>query len=85
MISVLHLEDKRATAAKNLSGGTRRKLCVGIALVAHSKVSSDLSIVFVAYSRRVGKHYHADEPTFWTPVLTICVHITVTCARKYDP
>jgi len=38
MISVLHLEDKSATPAKNLSGGMKRKLCVGIALIADSKV-----------------------------------------------
>ena len=41
MISVLHLEDKRDTAAKDLSGGMKRKLCVGIALIAGSKVSTD--------------------------------------------
>jgi len=39
MISVLNLEDKRATAAKDLSGGMKRKLCVGIALIANSKVT----------------------------------------------
>jgi len=39
MISVLHLEDKRETASKNLSGGMKRKLCVGIALIADSKVN----------------------------------------------
>jgi len=38
MISVLHLEDKRHTAAKDLSSGMKRKLCVGIALIAGSKV-----------------------------------------------
>jgi len=39
MISVLCLEDKRNTAAKDLSGGMKRKLCVGIALIAGSKVT----------------------------------------------
>jgi len=38
MIRVLHLKHKRMAAAKNLSGGMKRKLCVGIALVANSKV-----------------------------------------------
>jgi len=38
MIGVLHLEDKTETAAKQLSGGMKRKLCVGIALIADSKV-----------------------------------------------
>jgi len=42
MISVLHLEDKRNTAAKDLSGGMKRKLCVGIALIAGSKVTCQL-------------------------------------------
>jgi len=46
MISVLHLEDKWDTAAKDLSGGMKRKLCVGIALIADSKVSQ-LSHQFV--------------------------------------
>ena len=39
MISVLHLEDKHETASQNLSGGMKRKLCVGIALIADSKVN----------------------------------------------
>jgi len=39
MMGVLHLEDKRDTAAKQLSGGMKRKLCVGIALIADSKVN----------------------------------------------
>ena len=39
MISVLRLEDKRDTAAKGLSRGMKRKLCVGIALIAGSTVS----------------------------------------------
>ena len=39
MIGVLHLEDKRKVASKNLSGGMKRKLSVGIALIAGSKVS----------------------------------------------
>jgi len=38
MIEVLHLEDKRETASMKLSGGMKRKLCVGIALIADSKV-----------------------------------------------
>jgi len=42
MIGVLHLEDKSATAATNLSGGMKRKLCVGIALIADSKVTGQL-------------------------------------------
>jgi len=40
MITVLHLEDKRNVAAKALSGGMKRKLCVGIALIADSKVAT---------------------------------------------
>jgi len=41
MIAVLHLEDKRDAAAKELSGGMKRKLCVGIALIADSKVTTN--------------------------------------------
>ena len=39
MIEVLHLEDKRDVAASKLSGGMKRKLSVGIALIAGSKVA----------------------------------------------
>jgi len=39
MIAVLHLENKRNAPAKELSGGMKRKLCVGIALIADSKVT----------------------------------------------
>lgn len=40
MIKVLHLEDKTDVQSKSLSGGMKRKLCVGIALIADSKVKS---------------------------------------------
>jgi len=39
MITVLHLEDKRDVASSRLSGGMKRKLSVGIALIAGSKVT----------------------------------------------
>ena len=42
MISVLRLKNKRDTAAKDLSGGMKRKLCVGIALIGSSKVRNRL-------------------------------------------
>jgi ATP-binding cassette subfamily A (ABC1) protein 3 len=38
MIRVLHLEDKTKVATSKLSGGMKRKLSVGIALIAGSKV-----------------------------------------------
>jgi ABC-type Na+ transport system ATPase subunit NatA len=38
MIRVLRLEDKRDVFSSNLSGGMKRKLSVGIALIAGSKV-----------------------------------------------
>ncbi|CAD7683421.1 unnamed protein product [Nyctereutes procyonoides] len=38
MLHVLGLEDKRDTLSKFLSGGTKRKLSIGIALIAGSKV-----------------------------------------------
>ena len=39
MLSDLGLEDKRRARVKTLSGGMKRKLSVGIALVGGSKVS----------------------------------------------
>ncbi|XP_023584173.1 phospholipid-transporting ATPase ABCA3 [Trichechus manatus latirostris] len=38
MLRTLHLEDKRDSLSKFLSGGMRRKLSIGIALIAGSKV-----------------------------------------------
>ena len=38
MIKVLHLEDKIRAQVKTLSGGQKRKLSVGIALISGSKV-----------------------------------------------
>ena len=38
MIKVLRMEDKLNAPAKTLSGGQKRKLSVGIALIAGSKV-----------------------------------------------
>ena len=40
MIEVLHLEDKTNNQARSLSGGMKRKLCVGIALIGGSKVTT---------------------------------------------
>ena len=39
MIELLDLGDKRNAPAKKLSGGQKRKLSVGIALIAGSKVN----------------------------------------------
>jgi len=39
MIGVLRLEEKRNVYSRKLSGGLKRKLSVGIALIAGSKVS----------------------------------------------
>ena len=38
MIKVLHMEEKINAEAKTLSGGQKRKLSVGIALISGSKV-----------------------------------------------
>ena len=43
MLSDLGLEDKRHARVKTLSGGMKRKLSVGIALVGGSKVGSKFS------------------------------------------
>ncbi len=39
MLRVLHLEDKKDSLSTALSGGMKRKLSVGIALIGGSKVS----------------------------------------------
>jgi len=39
MIRVLRLEEKQDVYSRKLSGGMKRKLSVGIALIAGSKVS----------------------------------------------
>lgn len=43
MIKSLALEDKRDTQSRNLSGGMKRKLSVGNALVGNSKVNFFIS------------------------------------------
>ena len=40
LIGAVGLEDKRKILTKNLSGGMKRKLSVGIALIGDSKVCS---------------------------------------------
>lgn len=47
MLAVLQLTDKSSALAKNLSGGMRRKLSVGLALCAGSKVI--ICILTIAY------------------------------------
>ena len=42
ILELLHLEDKRYKQARTLSGGMKRKLCVGIALIGGSSVSGDV-------------------------------------------
>jgi ABC-type multidrug transport system ATPase subunit len=54
MIKVLHLEDKYKTAAQKLSGGMKRKLSVGIALIAGSKVTI---ISNDNYDKRIQLHF----------------------------
>ena len=44
MIEDLHLSKKRKTYSKNLSGGMKRKLSVGIALIAGSKVGPTFTL-----------------------------------------
>ena len=43
MIGVLGLEQKRRALSHTLSGGQKRKLSVGIALIADSKVGNGLA------------------------------------------
>ena len=44
MITVLGLDDKRHVQAQQLSGGMKRKLCVGIALIGDSKVRAKVLV-----------------------------------------
>jgi len=46
MIKVLKLEEKRDVQSKNLSGGQKRKLSVGIALIAGSKVGICYCLIY---------------------------------------
>ena len=48
MVKQIGLQDKKNTASKALSGGMKRKLCVGIALIAGSKVCSYFSMESVS-------------------------------------
>ena len=41
-LRLLGLENQRGTLGKNLSAGTKRKLCVGMAFSAGSKVTLDI-------------------------------------------
>ena len=47
MIKMLHLEDKAGVDAKLLSGGLKRKLCVGIALIADSKAIKNCHLLLL--------------------------------------
>jgi len=47
MLSDIGLEDKRHARVKTLSGGMKRKLSVGIALVGRSKVSQLLPGILI--------------------------------------
>ena len=38
MMKMIDLSDKRTTLSKDLSGGMKRKLCVGIAIIGGSKI-----------------------------------------------
>lgn len=45
IIRILNLEDKRQARSKTLSGGMKRKLSIGIALIGDSKVKHLMSII----------------------------------------
>jgi hypothetical protein len=67
MIEVLRLKEKRHAAAKNLSGGQKRKLSVGIALIAGSKVCQHRQYIslplfdFFSFSLYRQKQFLKDE------------------------
>ena len=49
MISLLHLEDKTNVQSANLSGGMKRKLSVGMALIGGSKVKHHFFLFSIQY------------------------------------
>lgn len=53
MINAVGLSDKKYTQARALSGGMKRKLSVGIALIADSKVSDSRVYFFSFYSSTI--------------------------------
>lgn len=53
------LTDKRKQYAKSLSGGMKRKLSVGIALIADSKVSYPGNVTFHQHHHHSGSNFHS--------------------------
>lgn len=45
IIRILNLEDKRQARSKTLSGGMKRKLSIGIALIGDSKVRNFMTFI----------------------------------------
>lgn len=60
MIRVLNLEDKRQARSKTLSGGMKRKLSIGIALIGDSKVKNF----------PIGTRLNSPLPPYLSPTLT---------------
>lgn len=56
IIRILNLEDKRQARSKTLSGGMKRKLSIGIALIGDSKV------------RNLLKQIHFPPLSFFSPL-----------------
>lgn len=50
MLKNIGLNDKTETASKALSGGMKRKLCVGIALISGSKVHIRMLKILIAFN-----------------------------------
>lgn len=67
MIRILNLEDKRHARSKTLSGGMRRKLSIGIALIGDSKVWNYINITPISSSLAFLFHVHL----FLVPLLTL--------------
>ena len=57
MIAVLRLVEKRKCEARRLSGGMKRKLCMGIALIAGSKVTAIQTCDTHTHSWKYRKYY----------------------------
>lgn len=72
MIGILRLTDKRDVYACNLSGGMKRKLSVGIALIAGSKVgfTSIIELIWLIFQNIP---FDVHRLSFWMSQLLVWI------------
>lgn len=80
IISILNLEDKRDSRSKTLSGGMKRKLSIGIALIGDSKVRNfantfpSHSFTLCASQSGNNSSAHASRWSCWTSPRPVWIH-----------